>query len=75
MSEIKTHSANMHMIPANSEVRDKLASVRKGHLIMLKGKLVNVTANDGWHWNTSTTRADTGAGACELVWVDQIEVL
>jgi hypothetical protein len=26
-------------------------------------------------WNTSTTRTDTGAGACEVIYVEQVEML
>ena len=29
-------------------------------------------APDGWRWRSSLTREDTGAGACELVWVERI---
>jgi hypothetical protein len=31
-------------------------------------------APDGWRWRSSLTREDTGAGACELVWVERIAV-
>jgi hypothetical protein len=31
-------------------------------------------APDGWRWRSSLTREDVGNGACELVWVERIEV-
>ncbi len=71
--QIIENSANMHMIPANDEVRDALMSVRPGQLVSISGYLVNVTS-DGFSWNTSTTRTDAGAGACEIVWVKRISV-
>jgi hypothetical protein len=68
--EIETHSANMHMIPANSQIEKLLKSVRVGQIVTFKGQLVEVKAQDGWHWKSSLTRNDTGAGACELVFVE-----
>ena len=70
--DIETHSANMHLIPASRAVADQLKSVRPGHIIHLGGYLVDVRRDDGWHWRSSLTREDTGAGACELVWVETV---
>ena len=73
--EIETHSANMHMIPADDRIADQLTSIRPGEIVKLHGYLVEATAEDGWHWRSSLTRNDTGAGACELVWVESVEAL
>jgi hypothetical protein len=70
--EIISHSANMHMIPANGEIEKKLEDVRKGHVVELKGFLVMVTKPGGWRWKSSLSRTDTGMGACELVWVEAL---
>ncbi len=70
--EIIEQSANMHMLPANDAVLDDLLAVREGDLVAFEGYLVTVTAPDGWHWNSSTTRKDTGNGACEVVWVERL---
>ena len=70
--EIETHSANMHMIPADAGVLHQLHAVRPGEVVHIEGFLVDASRADGWHWNTSMTRADTGAGACELVYVESI---
>ena len=69
------NSANMHMIPADDEVRKTLVSLRKGELIRLSGYLVNVSDEDGFTWRTSTTRTDAGNGACEIVYVEQAIVV
>lgn len=71
--EIITHSANMHLIPANSDIRSKIKKARKGSLVKFSGYLVKVECDDGWHWNSSLKRDDSGNGACELVWVDEFE--
>jgi hypothetical protein len=73
--EIVEHSANMHMIPASDGVAKQLAHVRAGQIVQIKGYLVRVEARDGWRWNSSLMRSDSGSGACELVWVEHLSVL
>lgn len=73
--EIETHSANMHMIPANQQVARVLAEVRPGERIELSGQLVRVDGVNGFNWISSLSREDTGAGACELIWVEQLKRL
>ncbi len=72
--EIEQNSANMHIIPANQEIEKTLKNIRKGHLVEIEGYLVKVDAKDGWRWKSSLTRNDTGNGACELVWVEEIQI-
>ena len=62
----------MHMVPASREVERALKSVRPGQEVALSGYLIEARAPDGWRWRSSLTREDTGAGACELVWVERI---
>ncbi|MBD9575479.1 hypothetical protein IB260_09185 [Pseudomonas sp. PDM23] len=71
--ELETHAANMHMIPANDDVARALAQVSAGEHVRLSGKLVRVEGDDGWRWVSSLTREDTGAGACELIWLESLE--
>ena len=70
--EIIQSSANMHMIPSDRRVASALREVRPGQRVRIDGWLVQVDANDGWHWRSSTTREDTGGGACEVVYVCSI---
>lgn len=72
---IETQSANMHMIPADDQVADMLDSVRPGELISLQGQLVRAEADDGWRWQSSLSRDDTGARACELIYVTALEIV
>lgn len=67
-------SANMHLIPSTGGVREQLEDVRPGNLVHMQGYLVNVTGPDGYYWNSSLTREDTGNGACELFYVESIRV-
>ena len=71
-SEVTTHSANMHMIPATTTVEKRLLAVRTGQIVALRGQLVRVDGRDGWHWVSSLTRTDTGDGSCEVIWVESV---
>jgi hypothetical protein len=73
--EIARSSANMHMIPANDDVAAALAGIHAGDRVRIDGWLVEASAADGWRWRSSTTRDDTGAGACEVVYVCAISRL
>jgi len=72
--EIVAHASNHHVISANREVASAVARLRRGQCVHLRGRLVNVTRTDGFHWNTSTTRSDSGNGACEIFYVEEIAV-
>ncbi|MFZ6759350.1 hypothetical protein ACO0K9_19260 [Undibacterium sp. Ji50W] len=73
-AEIASHSANMHLIPTTPELEKKMKAVRVGQVVTIRGQLIEATAADGWHWRSSLTRDDTGAGACEVIRVEAIEV-
>ena len=47
--------------------------VRVGEIVELRGRLVEASRADGWHWRSSLSRDDSGAGACELMLVEAIE--
>ena len=70
---IARHSANTHCLPATPEVRKKLLSVHRHDLVALSGYLVSVTGPGGYHWNSSLSRDDTGGGACEVMWITNLE--
>lgn len=72
--QIIRNSGNMHMIPANDWVRDKLDDIKGGDVIQARGFLVDVDRDDGFYWRTSRTRDDTGNGSCEIFYVEQIHL-
>lgn len=73
--QIETQSANMHMVPGNEHLEAMLDRVRAGQIIRLQGQLIRAEADDGWHWQSSLTRDDTGANACELVYLTALEIV
>jgi hypothetical protein len=68
---ISRHSANIHIIPANDEIAKKLDTLRAGHIVQLKGHLVRIEAR-GYRVESSLSRTDTGGGACEVLYVQDI---
>ncbi|XVJ68740.1 MAG: hypothetical protein HEQ39_03110 [Rhizobacter sp.] len=74
-AQIIRSSANMHLIPANDTVKAALKKVRPGQLVQLSGHLINASKPSGWQWSSSLTREDSGAGACEVIWVEQLEIV
>ena len=51
-----------------------IKGARKGQVVALEGYLVKVISKDGWWWKSSLTRNDTGNGACEVIWVEEVEI-
>ena len=74
LADALRHAANMHVIPANAAVRRVLESAKAGNVVTMHGRLVDVRGDDGFTWRTSLRRDDTGDGACELFWADEIEL-
>jgi hypothetical protein len=72
--QIISSSSNMHMIPARKDIARSLKKLRQGDIITLRGYLVDVDHDSGWYWRTSTSRTDTGSGACEIVYVESLLV-
>src|SRR3979411_10144 len=65
--DVILHSANTHVIPAGAPTRSELGRLRVGQVVHLSGTLVDATRDDGAGLRTSLTRADSSAGACEVM--------
>ena len=74
---VHSQFSNNHIIPATSSVKDKVKKIREGDHVKLEGYLVDIYAenSDGawFEWNSSTSREDTGDGACEVFYVTDIQ--
>ena len=69
---IAPHCANMHLIPADDRIEGKLKSIRSSDIVNMAGYLVEARGGGKSAWRSSLTRTDTGAGACELMWVEEV---
>lgn len=67
------NASNMHLIPADGILEDRLKRVKPGNIVLLRGQLVSVLGPDNFTWRSSLTRSDTGNGACELFYVESVE--
>jgi hypothetical protein len=72
---IITHSANTHVIPQNKMIARQLSRLRPGQVVTLSGELVDGVRDDGRWIKTSLVRDDTGAGACEVLLVNDVALL
>ena len=74
--------SNNHLITRSWKLYGKARSLRVGDQVTIRGSLVNTKVwqkgkEREWegNWNSSTTRTDTGSGACEVIDVQEIEIL
>lgn len=72
-AEITRSATNIHLIPANRHIASRIAALRPGQLVSLRGRLVEAARADGWRWRSSLSRTDSGSGACELLYVEAID--
>lgn len=66
--------SNNHLLSDDEDVRDRVRRIRVGDQIRVKGYLSNYTSPAGKR-GTSTTRTDTGDGACETLYIEEFEIV
>lgn len=72
---LRTHSSNIHIVPATENLETILLKIRKDDKILIEGKLVDIEATSEdkrWWSKTSLTRTDSGNGACEILLVERL---
>ena len=69
-----TQISNNHLLSADAGIRERIAAVRIGDQIRVRGWLASYGSGAGKR-GTSTTREDTGDGACETIFVESFDVL
>lgn len=69
--------SNNHLVTNSPAIRDVIEKVRVGDQVRVRGSLVNyqMAAYPGSWRNTSTRRDDSEGGACEVIFVDEFELL
>lgn len=69
--------SNTHLVTDDDELRGKVGRIRVGDQVRLTGLLVNYRGGrqaNSWR-RSSTVRQDTGNGACEVMFLEEIEFL
>ncbi len=67
--------SNNHLISDDDYVRDQVRDIQIGDQIRVRGYLASYTSPRGGKRGTSTTRTDTGDGACETLYVERFEIV
>ena len=69
--------SNNHLLSDHPHILRQLRRLRVGDQIHLRGQLVEYAHNAGFAFTrgTSTSRDDTGNGACETLFVQEVQVL
>ncbi len=69
--------SNNHLLAADESVQERIRSARIGDQIRLRGMLVNYSpaGHPDIVRKSSLVRDDTGNGACEVVFVEEFEIL
>lgn len=66
--------SNNHLISDSPRIRDEVRKIRVGDQIRVEGWLASYGPGTGDERGTSTTRTDTGNGACETIYVERFEI-
>ena len=70
-----THGACIGHISPEAAEGGPIGLIREGDIIEITGSLVRAESNkDNWRWQSSTSRTDTGGGACEVILVKELKI-
>ena len=67
--------SNNHLISDDDYLRKQVKDIRIGDQIRVRGYLASYSSENGGKRGTSTTRTDTGDGACETLFVRQFDII
>ena len=67
--------SNNHLLAIEDSIRETIADIQIGDQIKIKGWLANYLTNGSNKRVTSNIRTDSGNGACETVYVNQLKIL
>ena len=72
--EMITSMANTHIAPATDAIAARLKDIRPGDIVRLRGPLIDIANPGHYELATSLVRTDTGPGACEILWLESVEI-
>lgn len=67
--------SNNHLISDDELTRKRVNDIQIGDQIRVRGYLASYSSGNGGTRGTSTTRLDTGDGACETLFVERFEII
>ncbi|MFZ2125872.1 MAG: hypothetical protein WA087_04125 [Candidatus Saccharimonadales bacterium] len=76
-----TQISNNHLVTTNDDILKVIETIENGDEVVIKGMLIDLFVSpkaadvSTRSWASSTNREDTGAGACEVIYIESIEIL
>ena len=67
--------SNNHLISNDEFVRKQVKEIQVGDQVRVRGYLASYSSEKGGTRGTSTTRLDTGDGACETIFVERFKII
>lgn len=67
--------SNNHLISDDELIRDRVSDLNIGDQIRVRGSLASYGSSGGGKRGTSTTRLDSGDGACETIYVSDFTIV
>ena len=67
--------SNNHLLSDDEFIRRQVKKIRVGDQIRVRGYLASYTSDGTSRRGTSTTRTDTGNGACETIFVEDFKIV
>ena len=67
--------SNNHLLSDDEFIRRQVKKIRVGDQVRVRGYLASYASDGGSVRGTSTTRTDTGNGACETIYVKSFEIV
>ena len=67
--------SNNHLLSDDASIRKQVKALSIGDQIKITGMLASYGNDGGVQRGTSTTREDTGDGACETIFVDHFQIV
>ncbi|AGW14635.1 tetratricopeptide repeat protein [Megalodesulfovibrio gigas] len=69
------HFSNNHLLTDNPAIQHALRRTARGDQIRIVGQLVEYSSGPDFSRGTSLTRTDDGMGACETIFVTELDIL
>ncbi len=67
--------SNNHLLADDDNLRRRVRRLSIGDQVRIRGYLAAYTSDNGSYRGTSTTRTDTGDGACETIYVEDFDIV
>lgn len=74
LTTIYSESALWHLIPSTTDINEKIKALREGHIIYLKGLLVDLENEDEKLLTTETKLTSTKNSNGMAIWIEELQI-